>query len=276
MKSTTSLELLIKKAAIIRMLIFTHMHSEDMNSAFKINRNIKKMEKLLESKECSEINMYLDELQGNIDILKNMYGKYFGDSIPDYAIERNISNKNHLYNGTTYNGYQLMHGERHLLYYSLKKIMLKDSKFLTYADLFYAYVLIKNKLRKELVQVNERVGFDNFKIYEKRKLIFLKENSFYEKAIYNLAIHTSLMKRNYVNESRIAPKSDYLELKQAITKIDNAVHDPAFYDGINIELYFFDYKSGDKNKHIKEEIFYDKYLDRLLFWNSFYQNKRGV
>ena len=39
-------------------------------------------------------------------------------------------------------------------------------------NLFYAYLCLKNELRKQMVQVNERVGFDNFQVFEQRKGFF--------------------------------------------------------------------------------------------------------
>lgn len=58
--------------------------------------------------------------------------------------------------------------ERFFLYSTFRRLLRNE---LSFSELhrFYLYLLIKAKVRREYVQVNDRVGFHNFKVYQDRK-----------------------------------------------------------------------------------------------------------
>lgn len=63
-------------------------------------------------------------------------------------------------------------GERYIIYNVLKRLY-SDQLSEYDTSLFYIYLLIKHKIRHELIQNNEETGFRNFHIYDKRKVLFL-------------------------------------------------------------------------------------------------------
>lgn len=62
-------------------------------------------------------------------------------------------------------------GERRFLFRMFYYIMTADDPVFT--ELFYEYILIKNRLRATMIQINENRGFNNFKRYQDVKNIFL-------------------------------------------------------------------------------------------------------
>lgn len=47
-----------------------------------------------------------------------------------------------------------------------------------------AYLIIKQNIRKELIQINDMVGFENFNIYNGRKSVFRNYGKMIESAVY--------------------------------------------------------------------------------------------
>ena len=86
--------------------------------------------------------------------------------------------------------------------------------------LFYLYILIKDELRREMVQVNHSLGFENFSDYQSRKSMFIQEGSVYEHLLAQMAVGTFMndsKSKRYV-EMRIAPrkttKEDIRQIQQ--------------------------------------------------------------
>jgi len=76
--------------------------------------------------------------------------------------------------------YRPLAGEQRFQYHLFKAIYQKDPDIIPYLDLAYAYLLIYCRFRAELVQVNERVGFNNFLEYQDRKEYFTSNWKKYE------------------------------------------------------------------------------------------------
>lgn len=117
----------------------------------------------------------------------------------------------------------LISGERFLLYSCFRdcysgKMSLSDT------NVFYAYLIIKNRIRNMLIQTNSVIGFQNFDSYEKQKTRFIKDQSVYEKLVEPLAIgqYFYASKPRYV-EARITPKGAPGELSGMIKNLDNNV-----------------------------------------------------
>lgn len=88
--------------------------------------------------------------------------------------------------------------------------------------LLYAYILIKNLIRNELIQTNNVVGFDNFNSYEERKTIFIDNYPAYMRLVEPLAIGQYFFRNNrkrYV-EPRITPKDSAKKIHQTISGLD--------------------------------------------------------
>lgn len=97
-------------------------------------------------------------------------------------------------------------GERWLLYQMFKAYYDKKKGYSDYMNLFYAYLVIKETIRSEMIQVNTTVGFNNFSRYELRKEDFI-EGTVFEKYFLKLAVWDIMKNRNIRSlEARISPK----------------------------------------------------------------------
>lgn len=113
-------------------------------------------------------------------------------------------------------------GERRLLFEAFKHIYSGDNYKIT--ALLYRYLLIKAKLRGELVQLNKNIGFANFSAFEQNKEIFLnqiyKKKQNYQALLLKLPIYEA--KRYYYQnylETRIAPQDSYEKLRKRYNEI---------------------------------------------------------
>lgn len=120
----------------------------------------------------------------------------------------------------------MLHGERCFLYKCFKACYgnwMSDG----HCRYFYAYLVIKNKIRNELIQTNEIVGFRNFTTYECRKTIFIDNYRVYRNILEPLALgfywNTSDSSAQRYIEPRIAPSDSANDLFEKISDIDNRV-----------------------------------------------------
>lgn len=86
---------------------------------------------------------------------------------------------------------RLLAGERHFLYLCFRKCFTCDFSDIE-KDLFYLYLLIHNQFRSEMIQVNERVGFQNFARYQDRKGFFWESMPEYWDESIRLAVNATL------------------------------------------------------------------------------------
>uniref|UniRef100_A0AAU6WK30 ApeA N-terminal domain-containing protein n=1 Tax=Chryseobacterium endophyticum TaxID=1854762 RepID=A0AAU6WK30_9FLAO len=167
----------------------------------------------------------IHRISDNIEVLRYDVGhqfEYKGNAeVIDYAVPKNI----HPYNlEKSY----VFYGERKLLYDCFKLIYAGNKDFQPYIHLFHAYLLIKAQFRAELIQVNDKVGFGNFSMYQDRKEFFLPDNSIYHTAFLNLAVHDTKSHSEISSfELRIAPKDDVIKLKSSLEGYKEALHDQA-------------------------------------------------
>lgn len=205
----------ILKAAMIRCHLMKCLSDRDLPS--KEEWNDKKSWKLdLErwlSEEKTEI--YCKEIQEEIDKLRNCAALEEENEKEDYALwvsdQRVGSEEYDCWNA----------GERWLMYQMLIKEMDVTQTCLSEEDfrLFYAYLVIKQSVRSETIQVNDTVGFENFKIYSDRKNFY----SDYEKMI-KTAIYGSIESGNIQTlEMRISPGKTAHESAKMIGEIDRII-----------------------------------------------------
>ena len=224
-------------AAAIRLYLAQHaMGAKDFP--------IKELMVILKAKVDESVLGMTNHLQEAIQTALFTYGKSFIDSERveklqlDYAIRNGVTVPRGKQESCAYS---LLSGERHILYSTLKGIY--DGKYNDgrIATLLFIYLLIKNEIRHEISQLNDTTGFKNFSVYEERKLIFAKEESYevYKKAAIHLAVASFFGDRpegSRYHETRITPEvrdekknKDALELNiEEIDFNDRAIDDPMF------------------------------------------------
>ena len=111
-------------------------------------------------------------------------------------------------------------GERWLMCMAFRQICENRKESVEYFNLFYAYLLIKENIRSELVKSNENVGFENFQRYQRRKGKLLADK-IYKNRFTKLAVADGMNSGNILNmEVRIAPESDVEHNYDAIRRLD--------------------------------------------------------
>ena len=100
---------------------------------------------------------------------------------------------------------RLLAGERYMLYNLFRSVFTGDLT-LQEQDCFYLYLLIQNQFRSELIQVNERVGFQNFARYQDRKEFFWEDCPGYKDESIRLGVN-AVLEKGYIRslEARINP-----------------------------------------------------------------------
>ncbi|MBW9151451.1 hypothetical protein [Clostridium estertheticum] len=212
-------------AALIRAILFVEINKEVADSEDDKNQKQNyesEMMKILKSliSPIGEVNkefisVYSSDIQTEINTLKFIFGseiKYKNNNVKvDYALTNSICAQD--------KATKLFQGERAFMYKCFHKIYEGNKEFSKKADLFYVYIIIKNKVRGELIQQNNRVGFANFADYQGRKTGYLKDNTILKDAVEPLAILTSIKNQNILSiEARVIPS----ENKQInITSIKN-------------------------------------------------------
>lgn len=181
---------------------------------------------VLQSTSSEDIAIFIPDLIHHTTILKQLCGrKYMGEYI-DYAIRTRLSERN--YDERVYLNV-ILSGERWIMYKMFSKIYSNRKEYKSLETLFYAYLIIKSRIRHELVQLNRIQGFANFQEYQDRKCHFIKANSVYEKLILSSAISNTFINQhiNYL-EARISPKNSVAENMEMIERYDNTALSPEF------------------------------------------------
>lgn len=227
-------------AALIRAILFVEINKEMFASVDDKNKNQdseSEMMNILKSiiNSNGEVNkefvsVYSSDIQTEINTLKFIFGsdlRYKNNNVKvDYALTNNI--------GTQDKATKLFQGERAFMYKCFQKIYEGDKEFKEKADLFYAYIIIKNKVRGELIQQNNRVGFANFADYQDRKTGYLKKNTILKDAVEPLAILTSIKNQNILSiEARVIPSENKQENISNIKHTDQLICNQIYNDRDN-------------------------------------------
>lgn len=136
--------------------------------------------------------------------------------IPDYAIINDATERdNHE------RIFSILGGERRLMYKLFCQIYSDEYDSDKKCALFYIYLLIKSELRKEMVQSNRALGFENFSDYQNRKYMFIPYDSVYDQLLTQLAVgsFTCDADNRYV-EMRIVPRKSMQEDARQIMQND--------------------------------------------------------
>lgn len=144
-----------------------------------------------------ELEDLLNALQYSINALRD----WNDSTLPNYALlvcPRNMKQDDD----------SIFQGERWLLYQCLHRIRhnMLDTK---YVNLFYAYLIIKERIRHELIQSEDGVGFSRFQDYERRKFDLLEDSILQGKAgaAARAAVRKELLKNPSLQslEIRVSP-----------------------------------------------------------------------
>lgn len=172
-----SYERAVLKAALIRIFLFARLLDRD----FPENREFLTEQKVGELMRDEErIEDYRPEIQSMIDFMKSFFCILRGKAAIDYALYQVESG---LDNGPSGNIY--FSGERWFIFQMLQKEVSGEINNSDYFQWFYAYLVIKNNLRNEILQTNDTVGFENFRIYTKRKNLYTDSAQMAATAVYS-------------------------------------------------------------------------------------------
>ena len=176
---------MVQMAAILRLHIFETLNGKETAMS---NTTILKIlnDDIYRTK-------YLVEIESRIRSYQTPDNKIFNIT-HEYAILRKPSS----------NIYAIHSGERELLYKFFCRYFKNDPQVVKLADLFFLYISLKIRVRKEFVQTNPLFGFDNFKIYESRKTKFCSDDF---KKIFPLYAIQSSIQLNTADkmEARVTP-----------------------------------------------------------------------
>ncbi len=240
------------KAALIRCYLFSRL----MGHVFVLEDSLDLEEKDKEDREYrtdlfvqmllrdkNEILFYRTQIQYNIWAFKESY-IYNGKKALDYAM---YGQYNHTDQEQDVNA--VLSGERWFMYTMFQLIYSKDKRYEKYFNMFYAYLVIKETIRSELVQTNANIGFDNFSRYQDRKEDFIEDTPF-EKPYIEMAVKGTLQNQNILHlEARIAPKNSPDDNRNYIKKFDKMLgNDPELK-----KRYFYVFHFIKEREDIKEQ-----------------------
>lgn len=246
------------KAALIRVFLFSRLTGqifvlESEGTADSEKRTNRLVDRLLQERD--EILFYRDMIESNIAVYKGT-GAY-GGKVLDYAL---TGNYNH---GSSRNKVNdILSGERWFMYAMFQRIYSRDARMSRYFNMFYAYLVIKETIRSELVQTNDNIGFDNFARYQDRKEDFIDGTPF-EKKYIEMAVRGTLVNQNILHlEARIVPKKTALENYRYIKKFDHFLGDDQELQKRYFYVFHF-IKEKDDPKWQESDIFSRHYTKRL-------------
>lgn len=105
-------------------------------------------------------------------------------------------NSNLIYQGERQLLYTFFHG-----YYEDNPICIENAPY------FYLYILLKNKIRREFIQINQLKGFENFQTYQGRKSILLTKSPIRPFYPYCVLYTSANNLEKDIIELRVAPTS---------------------------------------------------------------------
>jgi len=175
---------------------------------------------------ADELKVAIDRIQNAIDLCRDLYGHEFGSIIYDYAIPVSFTETDRRRYANC-----LLVGERKFLYDCFITVYTNRAPLAEFASLFYLYIVAKAKIQNAFVQYNSVRGFDNFKVYESSKDLFVNKTP-YEELIAYLAAQTTLCNQNIkAIEYRIAPKNTAKEIKSNVDRIGKRIQTEALREG---------------------------------------------
>lgn len=211
--------------------------SEEYECIFR-NITFQNVERLL--KDSFDMQENISSIQSVIDSLRNS-PESSGEFV-DYALAGVMS-------GMVDDNDDIFAGEHWFLYSCLNHIY-RGNFSPKYENLFYAYVLIKETIRSEMLQSNHNVGFVNFHKYQSRKWDLL-DGRIFEEDMVRCAVNGNLLNRSLRSlEIRIAPYETVQKNREMIQKLDRIIGEPR--DKYFYTLHFI--KSQDNRDYQNEYV----------------------
>lgn len=140
----------------------------------------------------------LNDIQSTINALRDWHAP----ALPDYALlgcPLHWNQDNGVFLGERWLLYQCLHRIRHGLFSRL------------YTNLFYAYLILKERIRRELIHSDDGVGFTHFQDYDRRKFDLLEDSILHGKegATARAAMRSTLLNPNIRSlEIRLSPSKE--------------------------------------------------------------------
>ncbi|THF53133.1 hypothetical protein E6C50_02710 [Flavobacterium supellecticarium] len=220
---------LIKKAIAIRLLLFEAIEyynkdikDSDLEKHFndKLDFDINCLFQNANTVDSFKLGLNFEKIKNQINFLGNEQAiklPYKSNlEFYDYAAIRNMHPEN-------YSGCYFLFGERYILYHSFKNLYqsLNTKKDVVILEKFlHFYLLIKNAFRNEIIQLNKRYGFGNFKAYQDRKYSLIGHKTIYNTFFLDMALNYNRELMNIKShEVRIGPNEKVLELKESLEGI---------------------------------------------------------
>lgn len=236
----------ILKAALIRVFLIKYLMNDnslcggESAPVRKVGKlDVEQIPGLLKNEEPIE-NYYM-EIKNAIDSFKASLAITHGSEALDYCLYLVESGLDEDATGNLY-----FAGERWFIYqmleWEIKGREINEELF----QWFYAYLIIKNNLRNEIVQTNNTVGFENFSIYTKRKKLYYDSEKLAVTAVYS-----SLLAANMRSlEIRVTPgasaKKCAEEIRNYESKFGLDAEDGKIKTGTNIYYVFHFTKCKDE------------------------------
>ncbi len=241
--------------------------SKDKNEDANKDKNKKDVAEDLELRERKIDNFIENLLKSNDEIL--FYRNIIQNNIKEFCVCRNSKDK--VFDYAICNEYEhdseeknvnvILSGERWFMYRMFQLIFSKGKSLKKYYNMFYAYLVIKETLRSELVQTNANIGFDNFAKYQDRKENFI-EDTIYEDLYIRMAVKGTIINQNLLYlEARITPRVTAEGNRNYIRKFDKMLGN----DKMLQQKYFYVFhfvKEKDNEKYSASDIFCRHYEKR--------------
>lgn len=151
----------------------------------------------------------------------------------------------------------ILSGERWLMYMMFRNRYQPIRKELEQRkdiyDLFFFYLLIKDRFRRELLYNNEKIGFNNFLTYQNRKAWFT--TSFTKGELARNAVREAFQSARLKSlELRIMPENTARENIRTIQKFDKAIRDG--WKEKYFDKYYYVFHFGKKKEELPKDIHY--------------------
>ena len=197
------IEQLSVAAAYLRFVFYTRLLNQQADKKEYIEHNYKrKVIRILTDRWFAD-DIAID-LQNSINWALNYSLRSADEKTVDYCIVPNKEIDSLIYDHAT--ARIIYQGERDLLYSFFYRYYSHDNQCKELAPYMYLYLLIKNKIRREFVQINKIKGFENFETYQDRKDILIPEYSPLYKYYANCVVDTSIRKHSNDHiEARVTP-----------------------------------------------------------------------
>ncbi|MCM1026290.1 MAG: hypothetical protein NC432_07625 [Roseburia sp.] len=183
-------------------------------------------DRLLTGKD--DIRDYSLDIRDAIDQLRNRKMPTDKEDIMDYALPEAGSIGDRAHNWAA--------GERWFLYRVLcDELSDRRERKLCgkYYQWFYAYLVIKQSVRRKIIQLNNAVGFENFSRYDKRKKIYPNHDKMIETAVYGSAESGNLRSL----EIRVSPGENVHDSALWLKRTDNVIQDRK-HSFPNVDYYY--------------------------------------